>query len=378
MSKETTEMKILYTDVIPCNLISGIVFFTLRERVMSVIKSKIWKTFSHVGVVYKSSVSGTEKNWISYMDEIYGLVTCPLDRFIHSESMVSWAIRPLAEPQQAFSSVFRNCIVQHSSEDSSLYISEEGEISGSFDDELRTILGIPIEARDPGLNTNLGYVEDILTDTCRKLGMKTEKDRVLEFEDDREREEELMETLSPRVSEKEELLKTIHQLLGMVNLTTQTVRPPIQNLISQPHKILQDVLYQPSENFSVHVSGGLSNSIYPNLTDERRHAAEVISKMFASGLASEGVREVFEEELDTTVLARRGRAEMTRELLGDLLDILDRQLQHAKTLLDKKTLPNKSDRETYNQILQDMITAEGSLLAHLGLERKLGVRGLEI
>lgn len=369
-------MKILYTDVIPGNLIAGVVFFSLKGRVMSAIKSKIWKTFTHAGVLYRSFVSGKDKVWVSYMDEIYGLVSCPLDRFFHSENIREWAIRPLKEPQVVLSRVFKECVMNHSGEDSHLYISDGGEISGSFDDELKTILGIPVTEKVSGMNTNLGYVGDILNDTCRKLGIRAEKEKSIEFDDEVEQEEELMEKLHTPPTE-EEMLKSIHQLLSAVNLTTQSIRPPIQSLISQPHGILEDTLYKPSETFSVEVSGGVASSIYPTLTEERRQVAEVISKMFVSGLAGEGVREVFEEELDTTLIARRGRTEMTRELVGDLLDILDRHLSHSKALLDKKTLPNRLDRETYNQLLQDLVTAEGSLLLHLNMERKITAGSLE-
>lgn len=378
-------MKILYADVIPANVFAGIIFFNLKARVMSAIKSKIWKTFSHTGVVYRSAVSGVDKMWISYMDEIYGLISCPLDRFIQSESVVGWAIRPLKEPQSSFARVFKECVMKHSGEESHLYISEEGEITGSFDDELRTILGIPVCERVEGFNTNIGYVEDILQDVCQRFGMKTDREKSIEFDDERDQEEELMEQLSSIPSGKvpdpksgEEMLKSINQLLGMVNLTTQTVRPPIQVLISQPHRLLQDGLIKPSDVFRVEVSEGASNSIYPNLGEERKHVAEVISKMFASGLSTEGVREVFEEELDTTVLARRGRSEMTKELLEEMLNSLEHSLSLSKILLEKNTSPTAIERQTYNESLQELVTAEASLLVHLGMERKVNIGKFQI
>lgn len=370
-------MEILYVDVVPGSLVAGLIFFRLKGRVMSVIKSKIWKTFSHLGVVYRSSVSGVNKHWVSYMDEIYGVISCPFDRFIISESVCAWTIRPLKEPQTALERPFRNSIARYSRDDSHLYISEEGEITGSFDDELRTILGIPVCNRIRGFNTNIGYVEDILGDTSEKIGAKPNREKVVEFDDERDREEELMGQVSPLPSG-EEMLKSINQLLCMVNLSTQSTRPPIQVFISQPHQLLQDVLFKPSEVFRVEVSGGASNSIYPNLGEERKHVAEVISKMFASGLSTEGVREIFEEELDTTILARRGRTDMTKELLEEAMNILDGHLSLSKTLLVKNPPPTVAEREAYNQSLQELVTAKGSILVHLGLEIRFTARKFQI
>lgn len=370
-------MKIVYTSIVPANLTGGIILFGLKDRIMSKIKSRIWKTFSHAGVVYKSSFTGSERIWISYMDEIYGLVSCPLNSFLNSPALNGWIIRPLTEPVTPIYTRFKEMIANHSNDDSNLYISEEGEIAGSFDEELKTILGIPVRMGGSGMNTNLGYVEDILEETCNSMGIVTGRGKKIEFDDEYSEEEELMERL--RVVESEGgLLKSVTNLLSMVNLTTQSVHSPIQPLISHQHKILADFVYHPSSDFSTARGHGMQSSIFPSLSEERKHAAGVISKMFQSGLGSEDLNEVFEEELETTTLARRGRNELSRELLVNLLDSMDSHLTHIKTLLDKKTLPTTADKKIYNEKLHDLITAEGSMLVHLGVQRKINYKDMEL
>jgi len=367
-------MNILYTTTVPQPLSGGLVFFRMRGRTMSKIKSKIWKTFSHVGIIYKSSFTGMEKSWVSFMDEVYGLITCPMEAFLSSPELEGWMVRPMVEMDPEDYKRFKGVIRDHSGDDSNLSIDPETfEILGSFDDELKNILGIPVVSKPRGLNTNLGYVEDILSETCSLLGIEPRKPLTIGFSDEYDNEDEIIEGISPAVVE-DGLLKTVNNLLGMVNLTTYDVRPPIQNLISRPHKLLEDRLYQP-------VTGGfpaIQTSIFPSLTEERCHVADIIAKIFSSGLSGEGLHEVFEEELDTTTMARRGKTEMTRELIEDLMTVLDRHLHHIKTMLDKKTLPTTEDKRIHNENLSELITAEGSLLAHTGITRKLATKSLEM
>lgn len=370
-------MKILYTSMVPANLTGGIILFGMKDRIMSKIKSKIWKTFSHAGVIYRSSFTGSERIWVSYMDEIYGLVSCPLSSFLNSPAINGWVIRPLTDPVTPIYSRFKEKIANHSNDDSNLYISEEGEIAGSFDEELKTILGIPVRMGGSGMNTNVGYVEDILEETCNSMGIVSGRGKKIEFDDECAEEEELMERLKV-VESTGGLLNSVNNLLSMVNLTTQSVHSPIQPLISHHHKILADFIYHPSPDFSISGGHGIQSSIFPSLSEERKHAAGVISKMFQSGLGSEELNEVFEEELETTTLARRGRNELSKELLVDLLDRMDSHLSHIKTLLEKKTLPTTSDKKTYNENLHELITAEGSMLTHMGIERKLNYKNMEL
>lgn len=63
--------------------------------------------------------------------------------------------------------------------------------------------------------------------------------------------------------------------------------------------------------------------------------------------------------------------EMTRDLLEDLLNVVDEHLRISKGMLDKKTPATMVEKDAYNQSLQTLVTAEGSLLVHLGMERKV-------
>jgi hypothetical protein len=122
-----------------------------------------------------------------------------------------------------------------------------------------------------------------------------------------------------------------------------------------------------------------SGSLLPSITEERQHVAEIISRIFESGLGSEDVHEYFEEEIETTVLARKGRGELTLEYVKDLLTGIGKQLEFTKQLIDIHGLPTKVEKEVYNANLQELIVAEGSLITHLGIEDfKINIENLKL
>ena len=373
-------MDILYTsDVIPDYVKGGIILFNMKDRVMSRIKSRVWKTLSHVGILYQSMVSGQPTTWITYMDEIYGIISSPLNAFLRNESLPrerGWAIRYIPNFDSTTSRCLNLAISKHSQEDSNLGVDEDNHIMGSFDDELKSILGIPPSNEPKDYNTNIGFVRDILRDFWLELKISESdipKENTIGFSEDEIVEDDLVKSFYSKStgSSSEELLKSVNQLLSMVNLSTYTINPPIQPLLTKPLPLFDNKLIVPSEEFyKSKVNGRNSASnIYPRITEERQHVAAVISRMFESGLGTEGVREYFEEELETTTLARRGRNELTEEFTRDFTQAVIDQLKKAKELISKsQSTLGKVERETYNGMLQNLVVAQGSLMTHLNID----------
>jgi hypothetical protein len=370
LTKEVA-MDILYTsDQIPDYVKGGIIMFTLKDRVMSRVKSKVWKTLSHAGILYQSSVSGSPTTWIIYMDEIYGIISVPLHIFLRNSSLPKtkgWAIRYIPNFDNSVSRALNNAISKHSSEDSHLGLDEDNHITGSFDDELKSILGIPLEpsSTHKEYNTNLGFVMDILKDFWDEMQVGAgEKTSSITFADDEIAQHDLMQSFY----QTHDLMKSVQHILNMVNLSTYTITPPIQPLLTGPLPLFEPRLIVPTDDFyqqEIYLSP--PPTILPNITEERQHVAEVISRIFESGLGSDSVREYFEEELETTSLARRGRNELTVEYTQDLFQALVSQLELMKKIIDVHGLPTKLEKETYNAQLQELIVAQGSLVTHLGI-----------
>jgi len=376
-------MDILYiSDSVPEYVKGGIILFNLKDRVMSRIKNKVWKTLSHAGVLYQSMVSGQPTTWVTYMDEIYGIISAPLHVFLRNESLVrgddnsrGWAIRHIPNFDSTTSRALNLAISRHSQEDSHLGIDGDNNIMGSFDDELKSILGIVDNDNRgkefvPNYNTNIGFVFDILKDFWIEMKIaesELPKSNKIGFSEDEIVEDDLIRSFARMNTTTEELLKSVNQLLSMVNLSTHTINPPIQPLITKPLPLFDNKLIVPSEGFYRNPRNNGSSNIYPRITEERQHVAAVISRMFESGLGTEGVREYFEEELETTTLARRGRTELTVEYARDLTVAVKDQLLKTKELLNTVKL-SKLERESYNGLLQNLVVAQGSLLAHLNID----------
>lgn len=373
-------MDILYiSDAVPEYVKGGVILFNLKDRVMSRIKNKVWKTLSHAGILYQSMVSGQPTTWVTYMDEIYGIISAPLHVFLRNESLVrgdenarGWAIRHIPNFDSITSRALNLAISKHSQEDSHLGIDEDNNIMGSFDDELKSILGIvDNENRGKEYNTNIGFVFDILKDFWTEMKISESdlpKPNKIGFSEDEIAEDDLIRSFAA-MNTTEELLKSVNQLLSMVNLTTHTINPPIQPLITKTLPLFDNKLIVPSTDFYKNPRNNGSSNIYPRITEERQHVAAVISRMFESGLGAEGVREYFEEELETTTLARRGRTELTVEYARDLVISLRDQLLKTKDLLGSSTVKlSKLEREAYNGLLQNLVVAQGSLLAHLNID----------
>ena len=364
-------MDILYTsDRIPDYVKGGIIMFNLKDRVMSRVKNKVWKTLSHAGILYQSSVSGTPTTWVTYMDEIYGIISVPLHVFLRSSSLPrtrGWAIRYIPNFDSEISRSLNNSISKHSSEDSHLALDEDNHITGSFDDELKSILGIPLEpTSSKEYNTNLGFVMDILRDFWMENHINNEDCRqtFVSFTDDELAQHDLMTSFY----QAHDLMKSVQHILNMVNLSTYTLTPPIQPLLTGVLPLFDSKLIVPSDEFyNQEIYKSPPPTILPNITEERQHVAEVISRIFETGLGSESVSEYFEEELETTALARKGRAELTIEYTQDLIHALVGQLELMKSIIDVHGLPTKHEKESYNARLQDLIVAQGSLITHLGL-----------
>lgn len=372
-------MDLLYaTSGIPDHVKGGIIMFNLKDRVMSRIKSKVWKTLSHTGVLYQSLVSGKPKTWVIYMDEIYGIVSCPLDEFLFINSIAGadirpWAIRYIDNFDHTTSAALNAALAKHSQEDSNLGLDEDNRITGSFDDELRSILGLPRAHEDEDdltrTNTNLGFVFDVLQDFWRSLKIsetKLGRESSIGFSEDEIIEDDLLRSFynGKNLSNTDGLMKTVHQLLSMVNLTTHTINPPIQPLLTKPLPCFSNTLVVPTDTFYSGPGRRLNHLAYPRIAEDRQHVATVIASMFESGIGTEGVREFFEEEIDTTTLARRGRNELTVDLTRDLARSVIKHLEYTRGLLINSP---KAVRETYNATIYDIIVAQGSLMTHLGV-----------
>lgn len=373
-------MDILYTsDVIPDYVKGGIILFAMKDRVMSRIKSKVWKTLSHVGILYQSMVSGHPTTWVTYMDEIYGIISSPLNVFLRNESLPKergWAIRYIPNFDSTTSRCLNLAISKHSQEDSNLGIDEENHIMGSFDDELKSILGIPLVDNEEscGYNTNIGFAMDILHDFWTELKISESdlpRQNTIGFSEDEIAEDDIVKSFYSKGTSSDELLKSVNQLLSMVNLSTYTINPPIQPLLTKPLPLFDNKLIVPSEAFYANNKIGKRvslNSIYPTINEERQHVAAVISRMFESGLGADGVREYFEEELETTTLARRGRNELTEEFSRDFAQAVIDQLKKARELISKSSSLSRAERESYNGMLQNLVVSQGSLMTHLNID----------
>lgn len=375
-------MDILYTsDYVPDYVKGGIILFSLKDRIMSKVKSKVWKTLSHAGILYQSSVSGTPTTWVTYMDEIYGVISAPLHVFLRNESLPSkkgWVIRYIPNFDNGVSRALNNAILKHSTEDSNLGIDEDNHIMGSFDDELKSILGLPADKDDKdGFNTNLGFVYDILRDFWIEMNISEDqiaKNTSIGFADDDIAQDDVVRSFYQHNNQ--DLMKSVHHLLTMVNLSTYTVNPPIQPLLTNHLPLFESRLIAPSDEFYDQLTNTprgscdktRTSTIYPAITEERQHVASVISRIFESGLGNDTVKDYFEEELETTTLARKGRTELTVEFTRDLVQNLVDQLKLAKSIIDLHGLPTKDERESYNSGLQNLIVAQGSLLTHLWID----------
>lgn len=363
-------MDILYTsDRIPEYVKGGIIMFNMKDRVMSKIKNKVWKTLSHVGVLYQSMVSGSPTTWVTYMDEIYGIISIPLSTFIRNESIPrekGWAIRYIPNFDSNTSRILNEAIGKHSSEDSHMGMDEDNNITGSFDDELKMILGIPTEDGPKEYNTNVGFVIDILQDFWTGMQVSGEdipKINSIGFSDDEIAKDDLVKSFY----KPDDLLKSVNQLLSMVNLTPHTINAPIQPFITDPLPLFDNRLIVPSDTFYDNFGKTTVNNMYPSITEERQHVAAIIARVFESGLGNEDVREYFEEELETTTLARRGRSELNREYARDMIKASMDHLIATKNLLTKYSV-SKTDRELYNMLLQDIVVAQGSLMTHHNID----------
>jgi hypothetical protein len=364
-------MDILYTsDRIPSYVKGGIIMFSLKDRVLSRVKSKVWKTLSHAGILYQSSVSGTPTTWVIYMDEIYGIISVPLHVFLRSSSLPrsrGWAIRHIPNFDNMVSKCLNAAISKHSSEDSHLALDADNHITGSFDDELKSILGIPVDHKGQrDYNTNLGFVMDILRDFWKEMNVSHEDNKTssVSFADDDVAQHDLMQSFY----QNHDLMKSVQHILNMVNLSTYTITPPIQPLLTGDLPLFESRLVVPSDEFyQQEIFNGPPPAFLPHITEERKHVANVISRIFESGLGSDDVRDYFEEELETTTLARKGRTELTVEYTRDLVHVLVSQLELMKNIIDVHGLPTKLEKETYNARLQELIVAQGSLVTHLGI-----------
>jgi hypothetical protein len=370
------EMDLLYaSSEIPDHVRGGIIMFNLQDRVMSRIKNKVWKTLSHAGIVYQSMVSGKSKSWVMYMDEVYGIISCPLEEFVVVDSVVGdksssrpWAIRYIENFDLTTSNALNSALARHSHEDSTLLLDEDNRIAGSFDDELRSILGLP-RGSDPheqwATNTNLGFVFDVLGDFWK--GMKVSEDQLVRessvgFSEDEIVEDDLLRSFQHRGPEG--FMKSVHHLLSMVNLTPHTINPPIQPLLTKPLPLFTNYLVVPSDEFYLSpLRRQPRTMVHPNITEDRKQVASVIANMFESGMGADGVSQYFEEELETTTMARRGRNELTRDLTRDLCRSLHKHLELTKTLIR-----DVSKRDGYLGSLHDLIVAQGSLMTHLGID----------
>lgn len=321
---------------------SGIIMFSTRSRVMSVVKTKIWKTFSHVGVIYPSSVTGAKKPWISYLDEIYGMVSMPLINFLAANNFIDWVIRTpsivLDEKR------WTNAIKGNINRDSNLKVLPDGTLGGSFETELRHILGMDEEDRKC---SNIGFVKDVLDDYYRGIGDHTKK---ISFED----EHHIFE-IEVKGGSEDALLKTIKQILGLMNITIQSIHPPIQYFMNPMLTDLSDTYYR---------DGGLKYPHLPNarMESDRDHAANIIAKMFSVGLGDVDIFGHFSEEIDTTVAAKHTREDMSREMVSDILSVVKNQLLISKNMFGELT-PEK--KVLWNGSLEDLFASFGVLLTHL-------------
>lgn len=321
---------------------SGIMLFSTRSRVMSVVKTKIWRTFSHVGVIYPSAVTGTKKPWISYLDEIYGMVSMPLVNFLAVNDFIDWVIRTpsvVFDEQRWTNAIKRNII-----RDSNLKVLPDGTLGGSFETELRHILGM--DENDRKCN-NIGFVKDVLDDYYRGICDQSKK---ISFED-----ENHVFGIEVRGGSEDALLKTIKQILGLVNLTIQSIHPPIQYFMNPMLTDLSDTYYR---------DGGLKYPHLPNaaMENDRDHAASIVANMFSAGLGDESIFGHFSEEIDTTVAAKLTREDMSREMVSDILSAIKSHLAISKKLIGE---PPAEQKVLWNGSLEDLFASVGVMLTHL-------------
>lgn len=298
----------------------------------------------------------------------------PFDVFIRHPSLSArrgWALRPLSVGHEHLRSALR----AHVHEDSHLAISPDGRVAGSLENELRTILGIPVD-KEPtsGKNTNMGFVEDILIDLWRIAGVsRSSWDRTptITFDSEEDDNDAIMELFREGKSSDKPtaLIRAVQNILGLVNITSHAPHPPVYPYLTRSLPLFADTLIVPSDNFTappIHTSW----KGYLNLTDERERAAAIVAEIFERGLASEGVYNIFEEELDTSRLASRGKREITVELLNQLTDRLDHHLMLIHN--------NPLRRQEYNASIEDIAESIGSLIVHTGSSRKLPVSAWKI
>lgn len=320
----------------------GLILFSIRTRVMSVVKTKIWRTFSHVGVIHPSAVTGTKKPWVSYLDEIYGMVSMPLVNFLSGNDFVDWVIRTPSVMLDEHK--WTNAIKRNITRDSNLKILPDGTIGGSFETELKHILGID---EDDRRCNNIGFVKDVLDEYCG--GAQSQKQ--VSFEDDQHHF-----GIEIKVGSEDALIKTVKQILGLVNLTTQSIEPPITYFMNPLLTDLSDTYFR---------DGGLK---YPShhkshMDGDREHIAEIVAKMFSAGLSGdEGLFGHFSEEIDTTVAAKQTRDDISREIVSDVISTVKTQLSISKNAMGNI---NQNQKDAWNGALEDLFASFGVLLTHL-------------
>lgn len=325
---------------------SGIILFSTRSRVMSVVKTKIWRTFSHAGVIYPSSVTGVKKPWVSYLDEIYGMISMPLAIFLSSNDFIDWVIRV---PSVAFDEKrWAVSIKKNITRDSNLNINPDGTLGGSFETELKHILGLDEDDRK---SNNIGFVKDVIDDYYEDVSRQPTKK--ISFDDDQH-----VFGIQVRGGSEDALLKTIKQILGLVNITIQSIQPPINYFMNPMLIDLSDIYYR---------DGGIMYPISHNtrMESDRDHAASIVANMFSAGLGNDDIFTHFSEEIDTTDAAKRTRDDMSREMVSDVISSLKTQLAMSINIMGEIS---KKHKEDWNGSLEDLFASLGVLLTHLNYD----------
>jgi hypothetical protein len=244
-----------------------------------------------------------------------------------------------------------SAIKRNITRDSNLKILPDGTLGGSFETELKHILGIDEDDRS---NNNIGFVKDVLDEYYRG---RCEPIKQVSFED-----EHRQFGIEIRGGSEDLLLRTVKQILGLVNLTSQSIEPPIKYFLNPLLTDLSDTYYR---------DGGIKLSRIPDnnikLETDREHAASVIAKMFSAGLGDDGLLGHFSEEIDTTVAAKQTKDDMTREMLSDTMSAMRTQLSISKQSMKNVT---EEERALWNTSLEDLFASFGVLLTHLNHDQE--------
>lgn len=355
---------------------NGIILFRLEDKVMSRVKTRIWKTYSHVGIVYQSLAGGTLQPWISYMDEIYGIVSMPFGIFVGTHNFPQdrgWMIRPLGvtgNPEN-----MRKAIRNHVHEDSHITLLEDGSLGGGFEYELKSILGIPISDKPQDSNTNIGFVLDILRDYWDLEGVSGDLSiKQVSFEDQVQNNEDLVNMFVHTGHSENDILKSVYNLLGLVNITTYTIKPPI-------HVFFNSGFPDFDNKFIVKkgpvTKRKLNSNQYLMVGEMKKHVAEVVAKIFEVGLGNEEVSEHFGEELETSALAKSTRGKILKENLEDMFNCMTTQIAVCKKLLAKNKLDD-NEKIVWNNSLEELLSAYMSMAAQLNHPLKVNITNLRL